>query len=900
MPRLDTLAAEWATLNALLDQALELEENERARWIDELPSEHHAFRTRLRRLLCAAAATDRQGFLQTIPKIDERDRSAVDSTEDPPPSPESIAPYRVIRRLAVGGMGTVWLAHRTDVMVNRLVALKLPKGSWRGAGFARRLAEEREILAALNHPHIARLYDAGITGSGQPYLALEYVEGRPIDEYANSKRLPLRERLQLFVLVTRAVAHAHARLIVHRDLKPTNILVTNEGDVKLLDFGIAKLLDDARASRATSEDSGTHLLTPEYASPEQRAGEPLGIATDVYSSGVILYELLTATRPYTRAGKFRGRPSDVSTDPSTRRALRGDLDAILLKALETRPDDRYDTVNALADDIDRCLHKRPVYARRDSEWYRVSKFVARNRVAVAAAITVLVAVLTGTGLAAWQAHVAVTEKARALEVKDFLIALFEEASPYNTGAKPLSAVEWLKQARSRIDRRLGDRPALRVELLNIVGTSLLSLQDTPGAEDVLTQAIEEGTARLGADHPETLHARVLMTHVYRFRGTDEGRAEVERLLPVLRASTGLDEDLGIALKNQAHLEIDAGRYAVADKAAQEAVEVTLRTRGNRHPDYVAALLTRAYAYQYSRSADESLQAAEETYRTALAVFGDAPKHPRLIEGRLLYGRALGEAGYLARAVEELSVTVSDAADVFGPSSRMVGFFSLPLAEYQMETGRTIEAVENSRDALTIVTRHTKPESFRYAAAVHQRGAALLAARRPVEAVPDLQASVETLRRVLSPQHAVTRWFQADWALALARGGRRREAEDLLAPLLPASGPASSIESKALYVMGVTKRLGGDSSMALEFLRQSLDSTSPARNADLRRMRTLTEIGRATLDLGRRGAAIESLDRALAISRQLQVPSAPDRADIEAALLRAKGRGGPSSNAPGVL
>lgn len=433
MSGLDAFAAEWATLNRLLDQALDVDESERARWIDELPAEHDALRPRLRRLLCPPDHPPSRGFLHTIPRIDTYDRAAGDSAEEPPPSPESIAPYRVIRRLAIGGMGTVWLAHRTDVMVNRLVALKLPKGSWRGASFAKRLAEEREILAALNHPSIARLYDAGITGNGQPYLALEYVDGRPIDEYANSNHLTVRARLQLFGLAARAVAHAHARLIVHRDLKPTNILVTNDGDVKLLDFGIAKLLEDGRTS---IEDSGTHLLTPEYASPEQRARKPLGIATDVYSSGVILYELLTGKRPFTREGKFRGRPSDAASQRTRRRALRGDLDAIVLKALEKSPDDRYDTVKALADDIDRYLHKQPVHARPDSEWYRMSRFVARNRVVVAAAITVLLAVLAGTGLAAWQQHLASTHKARALEVDD---AQCQPAPPQGGDAVPIGS-----------------------------------------------------------------------------------------------------------------------------------------------------------------------------------------------------------------------------------------------------------------------------------------------------------------------------------------------------------------------------------------------------------------------------------------------------------------------------
>ena len=201
-------------------------------------------------------------------------------------------------------------------------------------------------------------------------------------------------------------------------------------------------------------------------------------------------------------------------------------------------------------------------ARPDSTWYRVSKGIVRNKVAVAAAAAVLVAILAGTGVATWQAHVALTEKAQALEVRDFLITLFRDASPYNVGGRALSALDWLKQVKVRADRRLDDRPALRVELLNIVGSSLLSLQDTAAADEVLTQAVEEGTLRLGPDHPETLRARVLMTPVHRFRGrTKEMRAELGRLLPVLRATKGaLAEDLVVALKNQAHLEIDEGHY----------------------------------------------------------------------------------------------------------------------------------------------------------------------------------------------------------------------------------------------------------------------------------------------------------------------------------------------------
>jgi tetratricopeptide (TPR) repeat protein len=430
---------------------------------------------------------------------------------------------------------------------------------------------------------------------------------------------------------------------------------------------------------------------------------------------------------------------------------------------------------------------------------------------------------------------------------------------------------------------------LRVELLNILGKTLLNLQDTSAAAEVLTQATREGMLRLGPDHPGTLRARVLMTPVYRYSGrTGELRSDLDQLLPVLRSAKGLEEELTIALKNKAHLEIDDGHYDAADRAAQEAVDVSLRALGGTHPETVAAQLIRAHAYQFSRAPDEALREAEGAYRTAMNVFADAPRHPRIIEGRLLYGRALGAAGDAMQGVEQLSQAVSDAAEVFGPASRMVGAFSLRLAEFQTETGRTAGALESSRNAVAIIARHVNPQSFRYAAAIHERGAALLAARRAEEALPDLTLAVETLGHTRSPGHPVTRAYQADRALALARAGRPRQALALLEPLLPDPGsPIDDSGNKALFVMGVATRLAGDRDEALRLLQRALDSTPGDRSADLRRMRTLTEIGLTLLDLGRPKQAVTSLDDALAISRRLQIDSAPDRADIVTALNRAK-------------
>ena len=646
------------------------------------------------------------GLLNTIPKIDDGDDewtgdgdgySEGDSGGNPL---ETVGPYAILRKIADGGMGSVWLARRTDRMLNRLVALKLPRRSWQSAELAQRLVREREILASLAHPNIARLYDAGITSSGQPYLALEYVAGRPIDQYVKACAPTVRARLHLFLQVARAVAHAHARLIVHRDLKPSNILVTDEGEVKLLDFGIAKLLEEDQADETTLTLTCGRPLTPDYASPEQIAGQPLSIASDIYSLGVLLYELLAGVRPYTLPRSSRSalaqamaqseprRPSEAATDPSIGSLLRGDLDTIVLKALKKPVDERYATINGFAEDIERFLHGHPVLARPDSVWYRLSKFVARNKIAAGAAAAVFVATLTGAGLATWQARVALTQKAHAEGRRDFLTTIFRDASPYNDGGRALSSIDWLKHVKARVDHRLADRPELRVELLNLVGSSLVTLQDTAGADAVLSQAVQEGTRHLGADHPETLRARVWLTLVYRFSGrTKEMRAELERLLPALRKNPAAGaEALVIGLKNQAHLELDDGRYPQAETAAQEAVDLALAKLGERHGETVAAFLVLAYAKQFSRGPDEALRAAAQAHRLANAVYQEMPTHPRAIEGRLVYGRALAEAGQVIEGVSYLARAVHDAADAFGPSNRMVGFFLLPLSRFQVEVG----------------------------------------------------------------------------------------------------------------------------------------------------------------------------------------------------------------------
>ncbi len=326
-PKFNIDAASWVVLNRLLDTALDLPANERALWVDNLGPEYDSVKDRLRDLLSRA---DQPGALiGSLGALDALGESESSSSEV---SGETVGPYRLLRELGRGGMGIVWLAERIDGMINRPVALKLPRGHW-SATLSERMARERTILAALTHPNIARLYDAGVTAEGNPWLALEYIQGRPIDEYCRAKNLSIQERLLLFLDVAAAVAHAHSRLVVHRDLKPSNVLVTDDGQARLLDFGIARLLEDDGRTESDLTQVGGCALTPEYASPEQIQGGPIGIASDVYSLGVVLYELLTGRRPYDIKRDSRAaledaileaepkKPSDAATTAALRRRI---------------------------------------------------------------------------------------------------------------------------------------------------------------------------------------------------------------------------------------------------------------------------------------------------------------------------------------------------------------------------------------------------------------------------------------------------------------------------------------------------------------------------------------------------------------------------------------------------
>jgi len=502
----------WGEVGTHFDQALELEPSAREAWLAELGTQRPLVADSIRALLQELDALDSAGFLLTpaaVPGVGSMGEMLGVAAGD------TVGPYRLIREIGHGGMSSVWLAERHDGQLKREVALKLPlPGTWMRI---ERFVHERDILAALTHPNIARLYDAGTSVSGQPYLAMEYVPGTSLTVSCDEQCLTIRERLLLFGQVLQAVQFAHAELIIHRDLKPSNILVTAQGRVALLDFGIGKLLSNGQATDTPVTQFGGRACTPDYASPEQITGKSLGTASDIYSLGVILYELLTGNRPYRPARDSRAaleeailvgdlrRPSQSDIEAKAAaaravsaralsRALGGDLDSIVLKALRKNPVDRYPSASAFAQDITNYLEGLPVSARPDSNWYRLVRFTSRHRTSVTAASVAAFALLGGAGLAASQARTAAMERDRAVAlasrneaVTAFLGRIFTEAAE---STHPVTVSEMLARSEKLALADKSSNPENRAAVLGMIAERYASLDDGNRAAQLLQKALE--------------------------------------------------------------------------------------------------------------------------------------------------------------------------------------------------------------------------------------------------------------------------------------------------------------------------------------------------------------------------------------------------------------------------
>ncbi len=655
--------------------------------------------------------------LKTLPKLDAIDL-ADESSESWQGAGTSIGPYRLKRQLARGGMGTVWLAERADGLVHRPVALKLPRGAWRRSGLSERMAREREILASLNHAHIARLYDAGLTADGKPYLALEYVEGRPIDEHARENRLDVRSCVRLFLQVTDAVAHAHARLVVHRDLKPTNILVTPEGEVRLLDFGIAKLLEQGEERETALTEISGRALTPAYASPEQIEGGPISVASDVYSLGVVLYELLTGASPYKLSHESRAaleeailgsdpaRPSDAAVDPVRRKALQGDLDTILLMALKKAPEERYPTVYALADDLERYLDGLPVLAQPDSRWYRGKKFVNRNRVEVAAAGVALLALLGGAIAAgigfvrATRAETAAREQAAAArEVSEFVVRLFEVADPSENRGSSITARELLDRGAATVESELSAEPSVQASLFG----TLSRVHESLGLYPESIKLAEKSLERRSSDVNELERARVLSTlgrARQRMGEFGSARAALEEALAIRNRVLGENHvEVASVMNDLGSLHLQLEEYEQAAARHERALEIAKAAGGADHIEVARSLRGLGRVRNSQGDYEAALRLHREAHPIFIKVYGD--KHPLVADSLDTIGLAFEGLEQLEDALEYMTGALDMRKRVLGADHPFVAYSDYNLGRVLVAQGKLEKALPYYEDGLRI-------------------------------------------------------------------------------------------------------------------------------------------------------------------------------------------------------
>ena len=789
--------AHWEQLAELFDTLADLPADARAARLAELRARSPELAADLARMLEADAS---DGPLDhTVPQ------PSVEPEPVPDRSSERIGPYRLLRLVGRGGMGEVYLAERADGGFQQRVALKLVKRGMDTDALLRRFMRERRILAQLEHPHIARLLDGGAAADNTPYLAMEYVEGSSITEHASAAALPVRERVSLLLGAVDAVAHAQARLVVHRDLKPSNILVGTDGRARVLDFGIATLLDD---SEEALTGTGARILSPAYAAPEQVRGEPVTTATDVYALGGVLFELLTGREPHPHRGssptswlaalgqetaerpsvvvrrsRERGTTQPGSSQERLARELRGDLDTIVLTALHMDPARRYAGAAQLAQDLRRWLEGRPIAARPDTAGYRLRKFVARHRLGVGSASAVLLALIAGFGIALWQASVARDQALRADAaarraelVTDFVLSLYGEQDPVSRAQAAARTPRQLVAAgMERARRQLAGEPALLNDVLGELARVQVALGDAAAAQPVLAAVLEARIASHGEDSPEAALAAIdLAAAELPLGGYASAATRLDAALARLPddAAHALERARAGTLRAQA-VQMTQGS-AAAVPIMQAAHAELARFHGPDHPETLSALASVGAVLEGADRLDE----AEATFRETIARLESSlgPDHARLVvplaslSDILRRHRRYDEA----RPLIERSIAIA-RAQLPSPHP-LVGGALMRLGDLLRRMG-DLDAAEKALDEAAVQLPAGAPQ---HAQITLFRGG-LARARDNHGAAADLygQAHREFLA-ALGPDNVFPWMAATQQGLSLVQAGRLEEAESVLA------------------------------------------------------------------------------------------------------------------------
>lgn len=616
-----TSREQWARVQEIFHEALERPDGERESFLVSACDGDTELEEGARSLLAAHDAPDLLASLDESPDTPRLYGLARDR----------IGPYRILRPLGEGGMGMVFLAEREEHDVTQTVALKILRLEFADTKLIERFRAERRILARLEHPGIARLITAGATETGQPYFAMEFVEGTSLLEHCQRNRCTPADRLRLFLEICDAVEYAHQQLVVHRDLKPCNVLVTEDGRPKLLDFGIAKLLDSDDPDVMATRTGG--WFTPEYASPEQLRRQAVTTLSDVYSLGVILYELLSGSRPYDLRGlspvamerrvatEVPPRPSERAGDARVARLLRGDLDTIILKALAKEPARRYASVRELADDVRRFLAKEPVRARPDSWSYRAARFAQRHQVGVAAAVVMVLSLVGGLAAVSWQATVAAGERDRAEQaleesrnVSSFLAELFQAADPTRAPGDTGAARAILRRGVAAVDG-LDGQPLVQARMLDALGMVFVNLGQYERAHQFVTRGLSIRRVNLDPLDPDLAeslrHSGRTLRALSRYEEAE--RSYLEALEVLRRSGRAVSPMAAEVLYDLGFLMPYLSRNEDAALYFQELLALQRTMYGDRHPSVAETLIPIAGTYR--RRGDYA--AAESVYRESV-------------------------------------------------------------------------------------------------------------------------------------------------------------------------------------------------------------------------------------------------------------------------------------------
>lgn len=858
----------------LFERAIEMVAGERAAWLAGACAGDDALQAEVERLLQADARA--ANFLEApLPEI----AAMMDSAALATAMPRQFGPYRVLRSIGVGGMGEVWLAERNDGEFHQRVAIK--QLAYPTPALLQRFRQERQILAQLEHPGIARLIDGGVDASGAPYLVMEYVEGVPITDYARSHALDLAARLRLFLRICEAVHYAHQNLVVHRDLKPSNILVGGDGAPRLLDFGIAKVL--ATTDAAAPTQTLARLLTPDYAAPEQFHSGAITTATDVYALGVVLYEVLADARP-PRSNALPIAAGDAPVPPPSaaiergsadaaarRRALRGDLDRIVLTALAYDPARRYASAEAFGADIRRYLDGRPIAARRDSAWYRARKFVRRNRYAVVAAAIVFAVCIAATVISLQQARLARQQADRANSARAFLVGVFEQANPDENHQQALTAHQLLEKGEQQLAASADAAPGTRADLTALIGSLYWMLGDYVRAEPLLRHAVAIAADADVSDEIKARSLRSLADMENQKRLFKPAIAHARQALALARRAgrTGAQEAAN-ASRIVAEALIGQGQASEAEPLLRDTVTADVEAHGERSDIVVEDLLALGQTLDELSRYDESGEILQRAIATARALHGDV--HSSVSNGYNELGLMLGHKGDFAGSEAPLHEALRINEQLFGPDHRETLVARSNLIRVLENRGRFADALQGRLQLLqtTRSLSETRPEQLAYAYAFvanDYRGVGQLA-----QAEEAYRASLSLWAKIHGTDDATD---SADplvnLALNLQLQGRHAESEAAFRHALAIEGPHEPPSSRWLNRdranLGNLLRWDHRYAEALVELRGARAALGTSvKGTDPIVSQLLAQLSEAELDGGNREQAASIADDALSMAR----------------------------------